>query len=85
MAPPVSDRLQLSLWGSEEAEHSQAPWGGRSPRELTSAYTRFTLKAQADKSVSDFVDVDQYDLWLTIKKAPWIYQGAPLLKALEGG
>ncbi len=60
------------------------PWGGTSPRALTACYQRHILKAQAEKSVSDFVNADQYDLWLPTKKAPWKYQGAPLLLSLEG-
>ena len=74
---------QLILPGFEEAVvgDGRQPWGGRSPRALTRAYERFTLKAQAAKSVSGFEsDENQYDLWLTIKKAPWNYQGAPLLQ-----
>ena len=78
---PTSD--QLDLW---EAELNAQPWGGRSPRALTAGYARFTLKAQAVKSVgADFVDEDQHDLWLPIKNAPWKYQGAPLLKELTHG
>ena len=72
---------QLELWGflEETGCSSREPWGGRSPRALTRGYKRFILKAQAAKSMGDFVDPEQYDLWLPIKKAPWIYQGAPLL------
>jgi len=65
-------------WLSLGVGHS-LPWGGRSPRALTRGHRRITLKAQAEKSVSDFVDPDQLDLWLKVKKAPWKYQGAPLL------
>ncbi len=65
-------------WLSLGVGHS-LPWEGRSPRALTRGYKRFTLKTQVAKSTSDFVDPGQYDLWLPIKKAPWIYQGAPLL------
>ena len=83
------DSDQLSFEGEEwlalGVGHS-LPWEGRSPRALTKGYERFTLKAQAAKSVSDFVDPEQYDLWLTMKKAPWKYQGAPLLGSpFEGG
>ncbi len=55
------------------------PWEGRSPRELTTAYKRFTLKTQGEKKLSGPKDSEQYDLWLPIQKAPWKYQGAPLL------
>ena len=81
MATPISE--QLSFEGFEEPAGSRVPWGGRSPRVLTAGYARFTLKAQAAKSTSDSVDPEQYDFWLPIKKAPWIYQGAPLLRALK--
>jgi len=51
---------------------------------LTAAYERFTLKAQADKSViANDCDENQFDLWLPVKKAPWKYQGAPSLVPLE--
>ena len=75
----IGDQLELGL--HDVGDPSRIPWGGRSPRALTAAYERFTLKAQAEKSVRDFVsDENQFDLWLPIKKAPWIYQGAPLVK-----
>ena len=70
----ISDQLALAL----DDVRLKTPWGGASPRELTAAYLRFTLKAQAAKSMSDFVDPEQCDLFAQ-KKAPWIYQGAPLL------
>ncbi len=75
---------QLELWSREEllVGAARVPWGGRSPRALTRGYGRFILKREREKSMSDFVNDDQYDLWLPIKKAPWSYQGAPLL--LEG-
>ena len=72
---------QLSLFPAE-AERAALPWGGKSPRVLTAAYVRFTLKAQAAKSTSDFVDPEQYDFWLPSPKAPEIYSGAPLLVSL---
>ncbi len=67
---------QLGLWGSE-------PWEGVAPRVLTAGYLKGIFKAQAEKSVSDFVDPNQYDLWLPVKKAPWKYQGAPSLRPLQ--
>ncbi len=81
----VASRIgdQLFLEGFEQLDGVRAPWGGRSPRELTAAYDKFTLKAQAGKSVSDFVNSDQYDLWLPTEKAPWKYQGAPLLNPFK--
>jgi len=82
--PPDGD--QLGLWRVGSLELPALPWGGQSPRVLTAAYVRFTLKAQAKKSVSEFAcDENQFDLWLPVKKAPWKYQGAPLLDSLEEG
>jgi len=60
------------------------PWDGRSPRALTRGYKRFTLKAQAEKSVSgDGVCEGQYDLWLPVQEGPFVYGGAPLLVGLK--
>ncbi len=75
-------QLELALTGCEPASTVE-PWQGVSPRVLTEGYKRFNLKAQAAKSMSDFVDPEQYDLWMFIKKAPWKYQGAPLLKEVS--
>jgi len=83
MDHPNSD--QFELWPAMKVSELAQPWGGKSPRVLTAGYARFSLKAQAEKSVSDFVDVDQGDFWLPMKKAPWYYQGAPLLLPLQGG
>jgi len=80
----IGEQLELRLPGML-CMH-EMPWGGRSPRELTAAYKRVTLKAQAAKSTSDFVsDPRQLDLWLTKEKAPEIYSGAPLLRVLPEG
>ncbi len=76
--------VQLDLFEVGVSRTSGLPWEGRSPRELTEGYKRFTLKAQAAKSVSGPKDSDQYDLWLPMKKAPWKYQGAPLLLEIGG-
>ncbi len=73
---PAPDE-QLWLWPEE-------PWEGRSPRALTAGYAHGILKAQAKKNVSGCdIDENQYDLWLPVKKAPWRYQGAPLLVDLK--
>ena len=82
---PVGDQLELGL-DDVRAELVQRPWGGQSPRALTACYKRFTLKAQAAKSVSDFVsDERQYDLWLPMKKSPFVYEGASLLVPFARG
>ena len=74
-----SIQLELKLLGAVTSQ----PWGGKSPRELTAGYRQSILKAQAVKSVSDDVDPEQYDFWLSIKRAPRIYRGAPLLVPLR--
>ena len=86
MGPPVGDQFVFEgdEWLSLGVGHS-LPWGGRSPRALTRGYERFTLKAQAEKSASGFLDPEQCDLWLPKNKAPRIYRGAPLLVPLKGG
>ncbi len=78
----IGEQLELRFPG--EVEPSRVPWGGVSPRELTAAYKRSILKAQAVKSMGDDFDVDQYDLWLPIKKAPRVCRGAPLLVEPKG-
>jgi len=40
----------------------------------------FILKPEAQKHERFFVEPDQLVLALAAPKAPWIYQGAPLLK-----
>jgi len=77
---------QLDLFGQGVVGAGYSLWAGRSPRALTRGSKVIILKAQAAKSVSDFVsDENQLDLWLPIKNAPWIYQGAPLLKGVRDG
>jgi len=79
MHSPVSDPRQMDLFEGTMVALSKLPWQGRSPRALTKGHKRFILKAQAGGSMGEFVDPEQYDLWRRIKKAPWRYQGAPLL------
>ncbi len=73
---------QLDLFVSKGVVLARVPWAGQSPRVLTASYRQFILKAQAVKSVSDFVDPGQYDLWLPKKKAPRVNRGAPSLLPL---
>ena len=71
---------QLELWAvREEYGYREVPWRGLSPRALTRVALSGIFKAQAVKSMSDFVNPEQCDLWLPRKKAPWKYQGASLL------
>ncbi len=41
--PRVGEQLELELHDCRSS--SSAPWGGQSPRELTGAFKRFSLKA----------------------------------------
>ncbi len=83
MAPSlVSDQLFLQGFETPVVE-CRVPWKGLSPRVLTRSYERFTLKAQAEKSVSDFVDPEQYDLFDTRhNRGLRVYSGAPSLLPL---
>jgi len=56
------------------------PWNGRSPRGLTKAAQALFLSQAAQKSVSEFVDPEQGDLW---KKAAPEYSGAATLLPLN--
>ena len=49
--PRDGEQLLLPLEGLVSL--SRQPWGSTSPRVLTKAYERFTLKAQAGKSTGD--------------------------------
>ena len=67
---------QLDLW---QAELDALPWQGQSSRVLTRSRKALFLRREPQKDDCFFVDPDQFDLWLTAKKAPRIYRGAPLL------
>ncbi len=75
---------QLDLW---QEELDALPWGGRSPRAvawsgegLTRVRIALFLRREPQKDDCGFLDPDQVDMWLPAKKAPWVYQGAPLLQ-----
>ena len=70
--------MQLELFALREVT-VRIPWDGRSPRDLTRVNLEGIFKAQAVKSMSDFVSVDQCDLFETRQKSPRVYSGAPLL------
>ncbi len=75
---------QLELFTPKEMGEVRVPWGGVSPRALTRGYKSFIFDREGRKSMSDFVDPEQCDLWIPTKKAPWVYQGAPSLLPLTG-
>jgi len=55
------------------------PWHGKSPRTLTESRKALFLRRKPQRTPDDF-DPAQLDLFRTVvKKAPWKYQGAPLL------
>ena len=56
------------------------PWQGRSPRDLTRCAQSFIFKAQAAKGRPPPRDPAQLEIFPRADNAPWIYQGAPLLK-----
>ena len=49
-------QLELELFPGE-------PWGGRSPRALTSARLRFIFKPEAQEHERFFVDPRQVEIW----------------------
>ena len=61
------------------------PWDGRSPRSLTRGAKALFLRRKPQKADRFFVDPDQLEVFGRRKKAPWGYQGAPLLKELDDG
>ncbi len=70
----MGEQLELSLG------LARVPWAGTSPRALTRAARSPIFKAQAVKDAR-FRDPAQMDLFGTVtNRAPWVYQGAPLLK-----
>ncbi len=77
----VGDQLALAL----DDVRLQLPWSGRSPRDLTRVASLAIFKPGRQKSVSDFVDPDQIDLFeARQKKEELRYVGAPLLIPLGG-
>ncbi len=77
----MGDSHQLAFLFEGE-EILRLPWGGRSPRALTRVALSLILKTQGEKSMGDFVDPEQYDLWLPIKKRSPSYAGASPLVPL---
>ena len=78
MASPY-DSEQLELWPELARAAARVPWGGRSPRDLTKVGLALIFQAGADKSASDDGGFVQLELFVRNEKAPWLYQGAPLL------
>ncbi len=73
----VGEQLELALL---DERLKRVPWNGRSPRDLTRGAELFIFQQRAEKSVRDFVNDDQGDLFeAPRKRAPADYAGAPLL------
>ncbi len=62
------------------SEWRREPWAGKSPRTLTKGFIPLFLRREPQKDGRFFVDPNQVDMWLAARKAPWKYQGAPLLQ-----
>jgi len=73
VVPPDSDQLELAL----DDVRVLIPWQGRNPRGLTKARMSLYLSQEAQKSMREFVDPEQGDLF---KRPSPLYEGAvPLL------
>ncbi len=68
---------QLDLW---QVELDGLPWQGRSPRALTKVQKALFFKRERQERERFVADPDQLELWPIGQKAPWTYQGAPLLQ-----
>ncbi len=77
---------QLWLQFEGEAALRRIPWEGSSPRALTRVSLSGIFKTRGGKSLSDFVDPAQVDLFeaLDWKSGP-LYLGARPLLPLPGG
>ena len=72
----IRDGDQLDLW---EAELVALPWKGQSPRALTRAANGLFLRQEPPKSMREFVDGDQLDLFDVANQRGPLYEGAPSL------
>jgi len=78
MASRVGEQLRLPF-----PEELDAPWGGQSPRVLTRGHLVVIFKPRGGKSVSDFVDPAQIDMFPEASDGPpHQYAGAPCLVPL---
>ncbi len=75
------NRRQLELClDDKRVRVALVPWSGESPRDLTKARAALFLRREAQKSMRDPLQTDLFDdRSLLAEKAPWRYQGAPLL------
>ncbi len=60
----------------------RVPWEGRSPRALTRVALGLILKTRGEKSVSEVIDPEQYDLFDAERAPPGLWEGAPTLLPL---
>jgi len=75
----LMNSAQLDLF---EAELKELPWRGQSPRALTKAAKSLFLRQEPPKSMSEFVDLAQYEIWPIGQRAPRHSRGAPSLLPL---
>ncbi len=70
---------QLDLW---PLAVKRLPWGGARPRDLTRGSKVLYLRRKPQRTPAVF-DPTQLDFFKRSgKKAPWFYQGAPLLQEI---
>lgn len=60
-------------------EWQREPWGGKEPRVLTRGHSLLFLRREPGEDDRFVSDQSQIDMWKPAVKAPWSYQGAPLL------
>ncbi len=79
--PTLYAQLELELRDGR----IRIPWNGTSPRALTRVHLGLIFQARAAKSVSDFVNPDQLDLFENSNgEPPHLWGGSPsLLPLLE--
>jgi len=76
----LPDSDQLELFEAMALEESRLPWGGKSPRGLTRGSGVLYSRREPREDACCFADVNQVDMFRRrLKKAPWRYEGAPLL------
>ena len=77
----MNEQLELAL----DDVRLSIPWDGISPRALTKGAKVLFSKRERQRT-TDFVDVDQVDIWLTdTKKGPPLWGGSPSLLPLPRG
>ncbi len=76
-----SEQLELAL----DDVRLKIPWGGQSPRGLTTAYERFTLKTQGAEKRERFSLCARCDYYIVTTRGGPTRGGAPTLLPLPKG